>query len=109
MKRKGKWRVASDEWRDKAQKIPHPGGLYGCETKRVAGKGICNDMKTKGEEKWLAGSEWWVAREENTALSDTHRIAGKKRDETGTRSAEPWCRGYRIRYYLSSEKIKSVN
>jgi hypothetical protein len=45
----GEWRVA-----DKALKIPHPRGLYGCETKRVAGKRICNSMKTKGEEKWLA-------------------------------------------------------
>jgi hypothetical protein len=53
MKIKGKWRVASDEWRDKAQKPPTPEVLYGCETKRVAGKGICNGMKTKGEEKWL--------------------------------------------------------
>ena len=27
------------------------------------------------------------------------------RDETGTRSAEPWIGGYRIRYYLPSEKL----
>jgi hypothetical protein len=47
-------------------------------------------MKTKGEEKWLVGSESWVAREDNAALSDTHRIAGERKDETGTLSAEPW-------------------
>jgi len=27
---------------------PTPGVLYGCERKRVAGKGVCNTMKTKG-------------------------------------------------------------
>src|SRR5260370_14534156 len=34
---------------------------------------------------------------------------GRKKDETGTRSAEPWVSYYRIRYYLSSEKLKPVN
>ena len=43
-------------------------------------------MKIKGEEKWLVSS---VAREHNGALSDTHRLAGERRDETGTQSAEP--------------------
>ena len=60
-------------------------------------------------EKRLAGGESWVAREENAALSDTHRTAGKRKDETGTLSAEPWCEYYRIRYYLSSEKLKAVD
>jgi hypothetical protein len=56
MKVKGKWRVASDEWRDRAKRIPQqpPGGLYGCECKRVAGKGICKNMKTKGQ--WRVAS-----------------------------------------------------
>jgi hypothetical protein len=54
MKIKGKWRVASDEWRAK-------------------------------REKWLV-----VAREDDAGLSDTHRISGGRRDETGTLLAEPW-------------------
>jgi hypothetical protein len=45
--------------------------------------------KRTSVEKWLVGSESWVAREENAALSDTHRIVGKRKDETGTLSAEP--------------------
>ena len=32
------------------------------------------------------GSEQWVGRDYNTALLDTHRIAGKGKDETGTMS-----------------------
>jgi hypothetical protein len=30
----------------------------------------------------------------------------KRKDRTGTLSAEPCVRGYRIRYYLSNEKLK---
>ena len=26
----------------------HPGGLYGCENKDFAGRGVCNLLKTKG-------------------------------------------------------------
>src|SRR5258708_23342522 len=37
-------------------------------------------------------------------VAKTHRVAGKRRGETGTLSAEPWFREYRIGYYSSSEK-----
>jgi hypothetical protein len=36
--------------------------------------------------------------------AETHGVAEEGRDETGTRSAEPWLGDYRIRYCLSSEK-----
>ena len=39
----------------------------------------------------------------------TDWVAGKRREETGTRLAEPWARDYRIRYYLSSEKLRPVD
>jgi len=39
----------------------------------------------------------------------THGVAEEGRDETGTLSAEPWVRDYRIRYYLSSEKLRTVD
>jgi len=36
-----------------------PRDLYGCETKGVAGKGICKVMKTKGQQiEWLAIHTW---------------------------------------------------
>ena len=40
---------------------------------------------------------------------NTHGVAEEERDETGTLSAEPWSRDYRIRYYLSSEKLRAVD
>jgi hypothetical protein len=72
-----------------------PGVLYECETKRVAGKGICKNMKTKGDK--------------NRRVAETHWVSEEGRDETGTLSAEPWARDYRIRYYLSSEKLSVVD
>jgi hypothetical protein len=69
--------------------------LYGCEKKGVAGKGICKDMKTKVDK--------------NRRVAKTQRVAEEGRDETGTQSAEPWIKDYRIRYYLSSEKLKTVD
>ena len=58
MKIKGKWRVASDEWRDGTPEIPTPpGNADGCENKRFAGKAIRIFVKTKGEEKWVVGGE----------------------------------------------------
>jgi hypothetical protein len=53
MKRKGE--VASGEM--SPDDPPTPGVLYGFETKRVAGEGICNRMKTKGEEEWVVDRE----------------------------------------------------
>jgi hypothetical protein len=41
---------AQDEGKDElVVKVTPPGVLYGCERKRVAGKGICKTMKTKNE------------------------------------------------------------
>jgi len=37
---------------------------------------------------------------------DAVRVGKERRDETGTLSVEPWIGGYRIRYYLSSEKLR---
>ena len=39
----------------------------------------------------------------------THWVAEERREVTGTLSAEPWSRDYRIRYCLSSEKLRAVN
>jgi hypothetical protein len=108
MKIKGKWRVASGDMEPAEIPAP-PGNADGYQNKGVAGIAIRKSMKTKGEEKWLVGSEWWVTGEDNVTLSDTHRIAGKGRDETGTRSAEPWLGDYRIRYCLSRYKLKTVD
>jgi hypothetical protein len=40
---------------------------------------------------------------------DAVRVGEERRDETGTLSAEPCVRDYRIRYYLSSEKLRAVD
>jgi len=37
------------------------------------------------------------------------RVEGGRRNETGTLSAEPWIGYYRIRYCLSSEKLKAMD
>jgi hypothetical protein len=66
-------------------------------------------MKTNGEQKWVVRSEWWVAGQGESADADTHGAAVGGRDETGTPSAEPYLRDYRIRYYLSSEKLRVRN
>ena len=42
-------------------------------------------------------------------LRDAVRVGEVRRDETGTLSAEPLPRDYRIRYYLSSEKLRVVD
>jgi len=42
----------------KAAEYPPTGDLYGCETKGVAGKGICKSMKTKGKQ--IRGSKFEV-------------------------------------------------
>jgi hypothetical protein len=88
--------VASGEWRDSAQGTPHkPGVLYGCENKGIAGKGICKNMKTRTIK--IDGSR------------KTPWVGEKGRVETGTQSAEPYPEDYRIRYYLSSGKLKTVD
>ncbi len=62
-------------------------------------------MKTKG------GREWVVDRGQRLEASyaKTQRVGDEGRDETGTLSAEPWVRGYRMRNYLSSNKLKDVD
>ncbi len=52
---------------------------------------------------------YWIVRKGEAGGAGTHRVALEGRDETGTLSAEPWVRDCRIRYYLSSEKLKAVN
>jgi len=42
-------------------------------------------------------------------FQDAVRVAEERRDETGTLSAEPWLAYCRIRYCLSSEKLKAVD
>jgi hypothetical protein len=39
----------------------------------------------------------------------TPEVGEEGRDETGTLSVEPWGKDYRIRYYLSSEKLRTVD
>jgi hypothetical protein len=75
--------------------VTPPGVLYGCENKGIAGTGICKNMKTRTIK--IDGSR------------KTHRVGEKGRDATGTLSAEPWVRDYRIRYYLSSGKLNAVD
>ena len=65
MKTKGERQVALrkdalwvNEWRERQQSTPTTGDLYGCETKGVAGKGICKSMKTKGKQ--IRGSKFEV-------------------------------------------------
>jgi hypothetical protein len=79
LKIKGKWRVASDEWRDTAR-APHTGGnADGCEKKGVAGKGICKNMKTK--EQWRVASGEIERGDPHTPGvlygCETKRVAGK--------------------------------
>ena len=52
--------------------------------------------KTKSGGKWVVDGTQRVGR----AGADTQGVEGKRRDETGTLSAEPWVKEYRIRYYL---------
>ena len=72
-----------------------PGNSDGYQNKGDAKKATRKNMKTKGGQ--------------NRRVADTHGVAVERRDETGTLSAEPWVRDYRIRYYLSSEKLKTVD
>jgi hypothetical protein len=60
--------------------------------KGVAGKGVCKNMKTRAIKIDHARKAPWVGEE--------------GRDEAGTLSAEPWPIYYRIRYYLSSGKLR---
>src|ERR1700730_6892061 len=83
----GSWK---NGWR-----VTPPGVLYGCERKGFAEIGICMNMKTRAIK--IDGAR------------KTPSVGEEGRDETGTLSAEPWARDYRIRYYLSSEKLKAVD
>ena len=71
------------------------GNADGCENKGVAK--IATQMLMKLRELKI------------DQLRDALRVAKGSREETGTQSAEPWVRDYRICYYLSSEKLKTVN
>jgi len=66
-----------------------------CENKGVAEKATQKMLKGKGIK--IDGAQ------------KRGCFAGKRKEEAGTLSAEPWARDYRIRYYLSSEKLKTVN
>jgi hypothetical protein len=59
----------------------------------------------------VAGGLWVVSSVEGSGAScaETDGIEGERREGTGTRSAEPWGKYYRIGYYLSSEKLKTVD
>jgi hypothetical protein len=72
-----------------------PGVLYGCERKGFAEKGICKNMKTRAIRIDGARKTPWVGEE--------------GRHRTGTLSAEPRFRDYRIRYYLTSDKLRAVD
>ena len=71
------------------------GNADGCEKKGVAGTATQKMLKTKELE--------------IDASRKTHRVAVEGGDETGTLSAEPRARDYRIRYCLSSEKLNGVD
>jgi len=73
-------------------------------------------MKGKHGGKWIVAGEWWV--EANDAK--IHWVAGKKSrrdDDQNGRTRNLACavlprfkkEEYRIRYYLSSEKLKTVD
>jgi hypothetical protein len=64
------------------------------QKKGVAGKAIRKSMKTKDRQNWRIGN--------------TRPVAGKG----GTKRRhcqQPWVIDYRMRYYLSSEKLKAVD
>ena len=67
-----------------ARRVTPPGVLYGCETKGVAGRGICIVMKTKGGK---FGGEWRVTSGERRQMRSFRcNIAtglGKKRPPSG--------------------------
>ena len=50
-----------------------------------------------------------VTGRENRRDASTHWTQEEGGYETGTLSAEPCTKDYRIRYYLSSEKLKAVD
>ena len=96
MKMRDLWLHRCESPRD-GNRIPPtpPGNSDGYQNKGDAKKAIRKNMKTKGGQ--------------NRRVADTHGVAVEGRDETGTLSAEPWIGYYRIRYYLSSEKLKAVD
>jgi hypothetical protein len=62
-------------------------------------------------EKSLEGRYWrYVAHVTGgvARYEDTRRVAGERKDQTG-HYQQPWLRDYRIRYYLSSYKLKAVD
>ena len=60
------------------------GNADGFEKKGFAGKATHKSQKTK---------DW-----ENGRIAKTHRVSEERGNEKGTRSPEPWCKEYRIRY-----------
>jgi hypothetical protein len=76
--------------------------------RRITG-GNADDSENKGVVK-IATQKLMKIRELQIDLfRNTVRVAEERRDETGTLSAEPWIGDYRIRYCLSSEKLRAVD
>jgi hypothetical protein len=62
----------------------------------------------EGRLRGKVGSGWCVVGSGEPG-ENTLWVWGEGRDEAGTRSAEPWVGDYRIRYCLSSEKLRAVD
>jgi hypothetical protein len=83
------------------------------QNKEVAEKGICKHVKMK--EMQIDGRAGAIQKcmktksEQNRGAADTHGVAGKRRGETGTLFGRTLTERYRIRSYLSSDKLKTVD
>ena len=76
--------------------------------RRITG-GNADDSENKGVVKIATQKLMKIRELQIDHFRGALRVAEERRDETGTLSAEPWGRDYRIRYYLSSEKLKVVD
>jgi hypothetical protein len=70
--------------------------------------GNADGSENKGVAKIATQKLWKIKELKIDHLRDALRVAEGRRDETGTLSAKPWVGDYRIRYYLSSEKLKAA-
>ena len=75
----------------------------------TSGGAIHKCMKTGDGGKWVVSGGSWVVRRRESAGADTHLVAGQRREAAGALSVEPWVRDYRMRYYLSSEKLNVLD
>jgi hypothetical protein len=82
--------------------------LGDCGLRKITG-GNADDFENKGVGKIATQKLMRIRELKIDPFRDAVRVGEVRRDETGTRSAEPWIRDYRIRYYLSSEKLKVVD